>query len=241
MRYTIFTLLFVIVLSNHLFAQDTLQKKHLAFKIAPLAILDFDNTFQFAVEHRLKGNRWTLSEEFGYGTSAGNFWTALDGSTKSRFRENIRAKIEARKYRNGSAFNGRYVAYEVLFKQINDRAQRSVGRECENGMCNYYEIVNYPINKYVVGISAKVGYQIRIRNELKKSTNFVFDFYVGAGLRRIMINHHDPNENLQGNINMYTDHYYGDGLFSNSGLGYRDRNYNIPHLSLGLKLGYLIF
>jgi hypothetical protein len=239
MRYTTFTLLFVIVLSNQLFAQDTLGKKHLALKIAPLAILDIDNTFQLAIEHRLKGNRWTLSEELGYGTAAANFWTALDGSTESKFRENIRAKIEVRKYRN--AFNGRYVAYELFYKQINDRTTRSVGRECETGACNYFEMVNYPINKYVVGISAKIGYQIRIRNELKKNTNFVFDFYVGAGLRRIMINHHDPNESSQGDGSNFYPFYYNDGLFSNSGLGYRDRNYNIPHLAMGLKIGYLIF
>ncbi|WP_165372226.1 hypothetical protein [Emticicia agri] len=240
MRYTIYSWLFVLVFLNQSLAQDTLRKKHLALKLAPLAFLDIDNTFQFAIEHRLKGNRWTLSEEFGYGTAEANFWTASLGTTQSRFRENIRAKIEARRYRPTSALTGRYVAYELFYKQINDRSDRSIGRECESGLCNYYEMVNYPINKYVVGISAKVGYQIRIRNELKKNTNFVFDFYVGAGLRRIMINHHDPSESLQSD--MSNDFfYYNDGLLSNSGLGYRDRNYNIPHLALGLKIGYLIF
>lgn len=238
MRYTTLTLLFVLCFVNQSLAQDTLQKKHLALKIAPLAILDIDNTFQFAIEHRLKGNRWTLSEEFGYGTVAANFWANSFNSSGSRFRENIRAKIEARKYKN--AFNGRYIAYEVFYKQINDRTSRSVGRECESGLCNYYELVNYPISKHVVGISAKIGYQVRIRNELKKNTNFVFDFYVGAGLRRIMVNHHDPNESLKdGSSNNFL--FHNDGLFSNSGLGYRDRNYNIPHLALGLKIGYLIF
>lgn len=210
----------------------------MALKIAPLAMFDIDNTFQFAVEHRVGGNRWTLSEEFGYGTAAGNFWTNVLGTTRSGFRENFRVKIEARRYKN--AFTGKYVAYELLFKQINDKAERMIGRECENG-CNYYEEVNYPINKYVVGASAKIGYQIRIRNELKKNTNFVFDFYVGAGVKRIIVNHHDPNENLQGDINMYTDYYYNDGLFSNSGLGYRDAKYNLFHLALGLKIGYLVF
>ncbi|MBA4854102.1 hypothetical protein [Emticicia sp. BO119] len=238
MRYTTMILLFVLEFAKQSVAQDTIQKNHLALKIAPLAILDIDNTFQFAVEHRLKGNRWTLSEELGYGTAAANFWANSFNSSGSKLRENIRAKIEARKYRN--AFYGRYVAYELFYKQINDRTNRGIGRECETGLCNYYEMVNYPINKHVVGISAKIGYQVRIRNELKKNTNFVFDFYVGAGLRRIMINHHDPDESLQDNgLNNFL--YFNDGFFSNSGLGYGDKNYNIPHLALGLKIGYLIF
>lgn len=234
MRYTILILLFFTFFVQQALGQDTLLRKKLAIKIAPLALLDIDNTFQLAVEHRLKGNRWTLSEEFGYGTAAANFWGNTFDNTNSRFRENFRVKIEARKYKQ--AFTGRYVAYELLYKQINDRADRSVGRECESGMCNYYEMLNYPINKYVIGISAKIGYQIRIRNELKKNTNFVFDFYVGGGLRRVMINHHSPGESASSND--YIDYRYG--LFSNSGLGYGDRNYNIPQISLGIKLGYII-
>ena len=34
-------------------AQDSLDRKHLLVKIAPLTIFDIDNTFEFAVEHRL--------------------------------------------------------------------------------------------------------------------------------------------------------------------------------------------
>lgn len=238
MRYIKLSLLLVLFSLDSSIAQDSLQKNHLVIKLAPLTLLDIDNTFQLAVEHRLKGSRWTLSEELGYGTAAANLWANSFNQDGTRFRENFRAKIEARKYRE--ALTGRYLAYELFYKQINDRSNRNVGRECEAGgwACNYYEKLNYPINKHVVGLSVKIGYQIRIRDELKKNTNFVFDFYVGAGLRRIMINHHDPTENPPSSSDFL---YYTDGLFINSGLGYRDRNYNIPHLALGLKIGYIIF
>ncbi|WP_259016199.1 hypothetical protein [Emticicia fluvialis] len=229
----------LILLANMFFlnlslAQDSLQKKHLIVKFAPLAMFDVDNTFQMAAEHNLSGKRWTLSEEFGYGTGKANLWGNSFNSSKSDFRENFRAKIEARKYKE--AFTGRYAAYELFYKQINDRYSKNVARECENGACNYYETVSYPVNKFVVGLTAKIGYQLRIRDEFKKNTKFVFDFYVGAGIRRIIINHHDnsgPGEDYW--------NYGRKSLFDNSGLGYKDARFNIPHLALGFKLGYIIF
>ena len=87
----------------------------------------------------------------------------------------------------------------------------------------------------MIGLTAKLGYQIRIRNELKKNTNFVFDFYVGAGLRRIIINHHDTNQPGE------DFRIYGNRIFDNSGLGYSNARFNLPHLALGIKLGYIIF
>ena len=233
MKHYIYTLVISLFFIHQSVAQDSLQRKYFILKIAPLAMFDVDNTFQLATEHRLSGNRWTLSEEFGYGTGKANLWGNSFNSTKSDFRENFRAKIEARRYKE--AFTGRYAAYELFYKQVNDRSSKSVGRECENGSCNYFETVSYPINKYVIGLTAKLGYQIRIRNELKKNTNFVFDFYVGAGLRRIIINHHDTNQPGE------DFRIYGNRIFDNSGLGYSNARFNLPHLALGIKLGYIIF
>lgn len=235
MKSATLTIIVSLFLLNGVLAQDSLRTKHhLIFKIAPLSMFDLDNTFQFATEHRLRSNRWTLSEEFGYGNVKANIWG--ESFADSKFRETFRAKIELRRYKREQAFMGRYIAYEAFYKQINDRMNRNIGRECENGNCNYFEYANYPVNKYVIGLTAKLGYQLRIRDESKKNTKFVFDFYVGAGVRRIIVNHHYDQTLTSGSFT-----YYSDGIFSNSGLGYRDKAYNIPHLALGLKIGYIIF
>ncbi len=221
---------------NVAFAQDSLQKKHLILKIAPLTMFDIDNTFEFAAEHRLgKQNRWTLSEQLGYGQGKANLWGNI--YTYGPFRETLRARLEARRYaKNSPLFTGRYVAYEVFYKQINDQLTNNIGRECENGPCNYYENLDYSVSKYVFGGNAKIGYQAIIRDENKKNTNFIFDFYVGLGLRRVLIDHRVGAIN-----NNQFGLYRGNGIFSNDGLGYGDKKYNIPHLAFGIKLGYIVF
>ena len=233
MKYILLKVVFLFLFCSVGFAQDSLLHRNLAIKIAPLSMLDIDNTFQLGIEHRLKGNRWTLSEEFGYGAAAANLW--MGANDNSKLREVFRAKVEARKYKQ--AFTGTYVAYEAFYKQVNDRLQRGIGRECEDGWCNYFENINYPVSKYVIGATAKLGYQTRFKNELKHKGNFIFDIYVGLGLRRKIIDH-AYDEELDSQSSWF---YRGDNIYANNGFGYKDRKYNIPHFSLGIKFGYLIF
>jgi hypothetical protein len=217
------------------YAQDSLTNKHLILKIAPLAMFDIDNTFEFAAEHRLsKNNRWTLSEQLGYGAGVANVWKQED-TNYGNFREHYRAKLEARRYKEANPdMTGFYTAYEVFYKQVNDKLNRYVGRDCENGPCAYSENLNYAVSKYVVGATAKIGYQHRFKNEVKKNTNFVFDFYVGLGIRRVMIDH--KADNVQNNSNWFFFNEGGLGSF-----GSKDRSYNVPHASFGIRFGYILF
>jgi hypothetical protein len=220
---------------NIAFAQDSLQKKHLVLKIAPLTMFDIDNTFEFAAEHRLgKQNRWTLSEQLGYGAGITNLWKQ-GNSNYENYGEQFRIKIEARRYKKANLdMTGFYTAYELFFKQVNDHISRSIGRECESGPCNYYENLDYPVSKYVVGITAKIGYQHRFKNEDKKKSKFVFDFYVGLGLRRIIIDHKIDGAAIQNNPWFFSEAWFG-------GFGRKDNAYNIPHGSFGIRFGYLVF
>ena len=234
-KLLVFVCIFVGI--NVSFAQDSLRQRHLIFKVTPLTIVDIDNTFQVAVEHSLtKSKHWSLTEEFGYGKANANFWGNI--YDYSSFRENFRVRLEARKYQKTAPdLTGRYFAYELFYKQVNDRMNRSVGRECESGPCNYYEKLDYSVSKYVVGGTGKIGYQIRLKDEDKKKTNFIFDFYAGLGLRRIMIDHR-VDGTIQNNFFFFGGN---DSLFANDGLGYKDKAYNIPHLAFGIKFGYFIF
>lgn len=231
-----FFIAFFGVLSIGSHAQDSLNKAHLILKIAPLTMFDIDNTFEFAAEHRLgQSKRWTLSEQLGYGAGVANLWG--ENNDFGPAREHYRVKVEARRYdKKASNMAGGYLAYELFYKQVNDELNRSVGRECDGGPCAYFENLDYPVSKYVVGATIKVGYQARLRNEDKKKTKFVFDFYVGLGVRRIMIDHKIDGAATQNNL------WFGnDGSFPFGGFGYADRAYNIPHGSLGIRLGYLVF
>ncbi len=227
---------FLGVLSMDSHAQDSLNKAHLILKIAPLTMFDIDNTFEFAAEHRLgQSKRWTLSEQLGYGAGVANLWG--ENNDFGPAREHYRVKVEARRYdKKASNMAGGYLAYELFYKQVNDELNRSVGRECDGGPCAYFENLDYPVSKYVVGATIKVGYQARLKNEDKKKTKFVFDFYVGLGVRRIMIDH-----KIDGAATQNNSWFGNDGSFPFWGFGYADRAYNIPHGSLGIRLGYLVF
>ncbi|GAB2632326.1 hypothetical protein GCM10027035_28290 [Emticicia sediminis] len=224
----------VLSLGSH--AQDSLNKAHLILKIAPLTMFDIDNTFEFAAEHRLgQSKRWTLSEQLGYGAGVANLWG--ENNDFGPAREHYRVKVEVRRYdKKASNMAGGYLAYELFYKQVNDELNRSVGRECDGGPCAYFETLDYPVSKYVVGATIKVGYQARLRNEDKKKTKFVFDFYVGLGVRRIMIDH-----KIDGAATQNNSWFGNDGFFPFGSFGYADRAYNIPHGSLGIRLGYLVF
>ena len=237
MKKHAYLLIFFVIMGQAILAQDSLDRKHLLVKIAPLTIFDIDNTFEFAVEHRLgKKNRWTLSEQLGYAAGLANIWQN-EGTNYGSHREHYRAKIEARRYSKPRAdMTGFYTAYELFFKQVNDHLNRNVGRECESGPCNYYENLDYPVSKYVVGTTAKIGYQVRFKDIDKKKSKFAFDFYVGLGLRRIMIDH-----KIDGTTQNNYWFFGNNKFFSFGSFGYKDRAYNIPHASFGIRFGYFIF
>jgi hypothetical protein len=238
--HTISLIFTFFLIGNDALSQDSLQRKHLILKISPLTIFDIDNTLQIATEHNLSKNmRWTLSEELGYGAGSANVWAYnSNNNSYGPNREVYRVKIEARRYnlKKNRQMAGGYMAYELFYKQVNDIMNRTIGRECDGGPCNYFEEVNYSASKYVVGGTVKFGYQTFIRNENKKNTKFVFDFYVGLGLRRVMIDHR-----IDGDVQNNTWFFGNNGIFTNGGLGYRDNAYNIPHAALGIRLGYLLF
>ena len=166
-------------------AQDTLRNqsnRKIAgiLKFAPLSLFDLDNTIQFGYEYPLN-SRWTLQAEAGYGNQYFNIFHF--NSSYHRDREIWRARTEGRYYlsRHRKAPWGGYIAMEVLYKRITFSEQGSIGRECENGICAYFERTRYKIFKDVVGYHLKIGAQRWIGKRI------TLEGYVGLGARRIFI------------------------------------------------------
>jgi hypothetical protein len=230
----------IIVLSTfHIFGQP--QKapvyKHMAIKFSPVYLISADNTAQVGFEHRInKKSNITLNEEIGYGKATWNAY--INDNEDDLNRENYRARIELRIYRNDSPLlSGRYIGYELFYKQVNGTVNRQQGRECDNGNCNYYEKLDYKASKYAFGANMKFGKQIIINNRKDEDNNIIVDLNVGFGVRAIIFDHKTDIANTGYG---YNDRY-GDGFFSINKFGEKDRTLLIPNISLGLNFGFVLF
>jgi hypothetical protein len=237
---------FLIVHTNGIFAQEKqiisnntkLDYKHLALKFSPLYLLGLDNTVQFGLEHRLnKKSNVTLNEELGFGKAAWNAYYTTD-SDIDKNREIFRAKLELRKYRNDAPkLSGNYIAYELFYKQVNGEVNRSLGKECENGNCNYYERINYKATKYAFGGNINFGKQIIINNNKEEKNNLIVDLKAGFGIRSIIYDHKidDPN-NKFGNVERF-----GDSFFATNRFGSKDQSYLLPNINIGISIGWVVY
>jgi hypothetical protein len=210
---------------------DTTGRKPLGVvKIAPLSLVDPYNTFQAGFEYVPKRGAWSLQGEAGYG----DYRTHADQAMRRSFNtgrarlmlENWRLRAEVRLYTEGYDTRpvGFYVAGETMYRRSNWRGERSVGRECENDVCAYFESISYTMHKDVLAFHGKAGYQAATRERL------LFDMYVGLGMRYVWV--HSPQ---LGNNGMGED-----WRTFNVDPG-RPGRYRLVSGALGFKLGYLLY
>ncbi|RRB06537.1 hypothetical protein [Larkinella rosea] len=201
-------------------------------KFAPLALFDTDNTIQFGAE-RLFGTRHTVQAEFGYGWKAINMYPSRREDYENF--EIWRGRAEWRRYSERyRGFRrphyavppiGRYFAIETFFKQITTLQNTSVGRECVDGTCAYFERGIFPIYRTVWGIHAKFGRQFVLT--LPSDNRFLLDFYVGFGFRSLTpYRFNSTNEDVIRSTGFL--------FWSNQQGGLR------PSATLGIKLGYVL-
>ncbi|MGA0556715.1 hypothetical protein ACO2Q8_08700 [Larkinella sp. VNQ87] len=201
-------------------------------KFAPLALVDIDNTIQFGAE-RLFGTRHTVQGEFGYGWRGMN----IHEYRRDDFAdfEVWRGRAEWRRYSGRYRGNrkphfatppiGRYFALEAFFKQLSVTENTSIGRECADGTCAYFERGTFPMYRTVWGLHAKFGRQFVL--SMPSDNRFLLDFYVGFGFRRLT-----PFRFSNSNENVFQ--------FTNTG-DWRVRNNGVyPSVTLGIKLGYVL-
>lgn len=228
-----FSLIFCLLICNISYSQKDSTFKNVNFKIAPLALWDFDNTLLLSLEHHLK-KEWTMIEEFGYGRDSWNPW--LFGQNNFPDKTKIKARIEFRKYRKELPnFLGKYIAYDAYYKQVSGVFESVISHGCENGNCQYFEKSDFPIRKHVFGINIKSGEQTMLFGGPKKNSKMTIDSFIGFGIRVIINN--AKNELGQARIRNNGNSF---SIF-NSGLSFDDENYVLPNITLGIRIGFTSF
>ena len=209
---------------------DTTRRPALGvIKIAPLSLIDPYNTFQAGYEYVPRRGTWTVQAEAGYG----DYRTTVhyrDGNNVNTNRmrsnlENWRLRSEVRLYLEGSPARpiGFYVAGETMYRRSNWRGERSVGRDCADGGCAFFELIPYTTHKDVLAFHGKAGTQAELSERL------LFDFYVGAGIRYVWVHYRQPENG--GGENWWTFHV-------DPG---RPGRYRLVSAALGFKVGYLLY
>nr|WP_293842424.1 hypothetical protein [uncultured Arsenicibacter sp.] len=195
-------------------------------KLAPLAIIDPDNTVQLAAEY-LFGQRSSVQAEFGYGW---NNFSLYNNQRDYRFREVWRSRAELRTYwkRRGQYRTpvGAYWAVEAFYKQVNNREKYTIGRECQSGPCAYYQQIDTPITKYISGGNLKLGFQGKFSSN--PDDHIIFDVYMGFGLRFRNVQKPDvPTD---------SDRWFYESrdLFGT----YERGKVTLPNMTAGFKIGY---
>ena len=152
------------------------QSQRWVVKLAPLSLLDPSNTIQIGLE-RMVGQHQSIQAEFGYGWQGMDLW---DVSQRSRYTDTKvwRGRAEWRYYWHGGPV-GSYMALEGLFKQTNAFENGTVGKGCETGACQYYQIFSAPITKQIWAGHVKFGRQFA----LSRNNRLLADFYGGVGVR----------------------------------------------------------
>ncbi len=209
---------------------DTTRRPALGIiKIAPLSLIDPYNTFQAGYEYVPRRGIWSVQAEAGYGNYRTNaYYGDRNNVNSNRMRSNLenwRLRSEVRLYREGRPARpvGFYVAGETMYRRSNWRGERSVGRECEDGGCAFFELVPYTTHKDVLAFHGKVGSQAEFFERV------LFDFYMGAGIRYVWV-HYRQLENDR-DENWWT---------FNIDPG-RPGRYRLVSAALGFKLGYLLY
>ncbi len=193
-------------------------------KWAPFSILDIDPTIQFGLEYLLKGN-WSLQQELGYGHFNHSNYT-IDGDNlwnKEVWRSRSEVRLYLGHYKRKPV--GFYTASELLYKRVNFNQEATLGRECEDGMCSYFERVRYKVLRDVAGYHIKIGGQGLIEKRV------AVDFYTGLGFRNIIVK--TPGSGADGE--------WRDGEPLMDIYPTRRGNYRLISMNLGFKVGYLIY
>jgi hypothetical protein len=214
---------------NQAIAADTLRvpKPAYVIKWAPFSVLDIDPTMQFGLEYLLKGN-WSLQQELGYG-HFNHSRTTFNGNNLWN-KEVWRSRSEVRLYLSNYTPRpaGVYTAFELLYKRVNFNQEATVGRECEDGRCNYFERVTYKVLRDVVGYHIKFGGQAVVENRV------TLDFYTGLGFRNIYVK--TPGKGPDVSRGWWDDDEAYIALYPN-----RRGTYRLISGNLGFKVGYLIY
>ena len=201
---------------------DTLLGRPI-LKIAPLSLIDPDNSLTVGIELPLKGSPVALQVELGYGRTAFNLWSGQRDTYPNR--ETWRARIQARYYFTQKTRRGTYLAVDYFFKQNTIRRWESVGQQCtNNGQCAFFEQQKASLGRFVSAINLKIGWQWQINRKLS------LDVFTGIGIRGLNVRYISDSKNVQNDD-------FRSPIFNIDRVG----SYGpYPAINLGFYVGYLL-
>jgi hypothetical protein len=167
-------------LGQYFLLPDTTRRPALGvIKIAPLSLLDPYNTFQAGFEYVPRRGIWSVQAEAGYG----DYRTHVDRASAPQFQyrpgaadaRKLAPAVGVRLYLEGRPARpvGFYIAGETMYRRANWRGESSIGRECEDGVCAFFELAPYTMHKDVLAFHGKAGSQVALWERL------LFDFTLG--------------------------------------------------------------
>ena len=153
--------------------------RSVVIKLNPLLAVGVDGAASGGVEVPV-GKRGAVQAEFGYGA----FRSLMNYDSESYSRkENWRGRLQYRQYvpQGISTDHPAYWAIEGTYKQVNALDNQTLGRDCVNGNCGYFQLVQQAATRYIVGLYGKGGKVIPL-TRADGTYRFLVDVYAGFGL-----------------------------------------------------------
>lgn len=219
MKFKLTTLF--IAFTNICFAQHEIPiENKISIKTSPLSLIDPFGGYSYRI-----GTEFKISRNIAATIEYGRYFS-IGKSDKINLKLNTRGfiiKPELKMYLNNrKQTQGKYIALEFLFKKINFDYKDSIKLSSQPVFQKKYNIF-----KNIYCINAKYG-------KLNIYTNkFVFEWYIGIGLR--FINGHTSLSKEESD-GVLTGENHGDII----GKLQREISHIYPNLNAGIKIGYLL-
>lgn len=216
-------LLFLFLCPLFLQAQDSASlgkpSRFVILKASPLSLIDPVPSLQLAVEYQPGSKGVSLQHEAGYITNLVVWENELKNLRGLRLRNEIRFYLQPR----GKTLEGLYIAPEFLYIKYRHEKTGTIchGSDGESFNCDYWEKADYLVEKQVFAFHPKLGFQSIYKG-------LTVDLYAGPGFRHVRVKEIGVPEN-----GIVEEDYYFN-------FKKRPGRHNVPGLSLGFKIGYVI-
>ena len=211
--------IFIILLYSQLFFSQSNEGKDNIFciKTNPLSLVDVYGSYSYRI-----GLETKIYKKIAFSAEAGNYFNY---GKNDEIRDNTKGHIikpEVKWYvnKNGRT-DGDFVSLEYTYKDISFDWKDSIPTTSEPN-----RVINYRIHKNINCLTAKIG------NLKVYTNNFIFEWFVGIGLR-ISKGNDSLTDEERDRIRAYDE--------SEISSAQKNVNYFLPNLSLGIKVGYRLY
>lgn len=162
--------------TQFIYEPDEITRPDLALKWSPFHLYYFFPSWQFALEHRLT-NRMNIQYDAG--------WIADFRSFDLQYQNphGFRGSVELKYFLPVTRMIPMYVAAEYYYHDIRFDRTETVGINCIDNDCDYYQYVSYPVKSREQGPSFKFGLLLFPAWHVNRS--LFFDFNGGFAFRFI--------------------------------------------------------